>query len=159
MKQWWQDLTTRERRIVLAAALVLLFIVLYWNVWSPLRQHLQQQREQVQQLQQQLSWMQQQAPLVRQLKQQSAPPGEYSGDIASTLSNSSQGYQIVLKRIQPQGTNALVEMDTTSFDQLVSWLNMLEQQYGITPQQIDLQPAGVPGKAQVRRLLLGRNKE
>ena len=159
MKQWWQDRTTGERRIVLAAALVLLSIILYWNVWSPLQQHLQQQRGQVQQLQQQLSWMQQQAPLVRQLKQQSASPREYSGDIASTLSNSSQGYQIVLKRIQPQGTNALVEMDTTSFEQLVSWLNMLEQQYGITPQQIDLQPAEVPGKAQVRRLLLGRNPE
>ena len=42
MKQWWQDRTTRERRIVLAAALVLLSIILYWNVWSPLQQHLQQ---------------------------------------------------------------------------------------------------------------------
>lgn len=159
MKQWWQDRTTRERRIVLAAAL-LLQMLLQRRPDIPVQYDGQQyQRGQVQQLQQQLSWMQQQAPLVRQLKQQSASPREYSGDIASTLSNSSQGYQIVLKRIQPQGTNALVEMDTTSFEQLVSWLNMLEQQYGITPQQIDLQPAEVPGKAQVRRLLLGRNKE
>lgn len=156
MKQWWQNLSTRERRIVLATGLMLLLVILYRNLWTPLQQHLQSQHNQVEQLQQQLSWMQQQAPLVRQMKR-SPPPVARTGDISGTISNSSQAYQIVLKRIQPQGSNALVEIDVTGFDQLINWLGMLEQQHGITPQQIELQRTGTPGKIQVRRLLLGRN--
>ena len=159
MKQWWQNLTSRERQIVLAGGLMLLLVILYQNLWSPLQQHLRLQRNQVQQLQQQLGWMQQQAPLVRQLKRAPSPGASRTGDITGTLSNSSQAYQIALKRIQPQGDNALVEIDITGFDQLVNWLGMLEQQHGITPQQIDLQRTGEPGKIQVKRLLLGRNKE
>ncbi|NCB61197.1 MAG: T9SS type A sorting domain-containing protein [Gammaproteobacteria bacterium] len=146
MKQWWQNLTTRERQIVLAGGLMLLLVILYQNLWSPLQQHLRLQRNQVQQLQQQLGWMQQQAPLVRQLKRAPSPGASRTGDITGTLSNSSQAYQIALKRIQPQGDNALVEIDITGFDQLVNWLGMLEQQHGITPQQIDLQRTGEPGK-------------
>lgn len=160
MKQWWLNLAERERRILLAAGAVLLLVILYRGGWYPLQQHLQQSRNQVQQLQQQLNWMRQQAPLVRQLKQ-AAPNTEPSDtDIASALTTSSRTRQLVLKRIQPQGENALVELDMIGFEQLVHWLDQLEQQYGITPQQIDLQSLpDAPGKVQVRRLLLGRSKE
>ncbi len=160
MKQWWLNLAERERRILLLGTTAVLFALLYWGGWAPLQQHLQQSRHQVQQLQQQLNWMQQQAPLLRQLKQTAPINAAADIDIASALTASSQTQQLALKRIQPQGENALVELDIVGFDQLVNWLDLLEQQYGITPQQIELQSLPtLVGKVQVKRLLLGRNNK
>lgn len=160
MKQWWLNLAERERRILLLGTAAVLFALLYWGGWAPLQQHLQQSRHQVQQLQQQLNWMHQQAPLIRQLKQTARINAVADIDIASALTASSQTQQLALKRIQPQGENALVELDIIGFDQLVSWLDLLEQQYGITPQQIELQSLPtLVGKVQVKRLLLGRNNK
>lgn len=160
MKQWWLNLAERERRILLLGTAAVLFALLYWSSWAPLQQHLQQSRHQVQQLQQQLNWMHQQAPLLRQLKQAAPINAAADIDIASALTASSQTQQLALKRIQPQGENALVELDIVGFDQLVNWLDLLEQQYGITPQQIELQSLPtLVGKVQVKRLLLGRNNK
>ena len=78
----------------------------------------------------------------------------------ATRNRTGQTQQLVLKRIQPQGENAQVELETVDFAQLLAWLDLLEQQYGITPQQIELQSLpGLAGKVQVKRLLLGRNKK
>jgi Type II secretory pathway, component PulM len=158
MKQWWQRLMPRERWLVLTGTAVLLVFLLYRQGWVPLQQQLQHQQKQVVQLQQQLQWMRQQAPLIRQLKQ-STPSSKRTDDIASVLSATSHTYQIIPRRIQPQGENgALIETDALPFEQLLNWLDMLEQQYGIAVQQIELQPAGKPGYVLVKRLLLGRNK-
>jgi len=160
MKQWWLNLAERERRILLLGTTAVLFALLYWGGCAPPQQHLQQSRHQVQQLQQQLNWMHQQAPLLRQLKQAAPINAAADIDIASALTASSQTQQLALKRIQPQGENALVELDIVGFDQLVNWLDLLEQQYGITPQQIELQSLPtLVGKVQVKRLLLGRNNK
>ena len=158
MKQWWNNLTLRERRLVLSGGLALLLISLYHSIWSPLQQHLQTSREQVQQLQQQLDWMHQQAPLVQKMKLV-APAKELHTDIASALSVSSQHYQIMLKWVQPQGDTTQVELDSLSFAKLLSWLDMLEQRYGITVRQIELQPTDTAGNVQIKRLLLGRDGE
>ncbi len=160
MKQWWLNLAARERRVLLLGGFAVFIAILYWEGWHPLQQHLQQNRTQVQQLRQQLNWMREQAPLVNQLKQTSHTNTPSNIDIASALTASSQTQQLVLKRIQPQGENAQVELETVDFAQLLAWLDLLEQQYGITPQQIELQSLpGLAGKVQVKRLLLGRNKK
>ncbi|MDD2342142.1 MAG: type II secretion system protein M [Tolumonas sp.] len=160
MKQWWLNLAARERRVVLIGGLAVFFAILYWGGWHPLQLHLQQSRTQVQQLRQQLNWMREQAPLVNQLTQTNHADAPTNIDIASALTASSQTQQLVLKRIQPQGENAQVELETIDFAQLLAWLDLLEQQYGITPQQIELQSLPqLPGKVQVKRLLLGRNKK
>jgi len=160
MKQWWLNLAARERRILLLGGFAVLIALLYWEGWHPLQQNLQQSRTQVQQLHQQLNWMREQAPLVNQLKQTSRTNAPSNIDIASALTASSQTQQLILKRIQPQGENAQVELETVDFAQLLAWLDLLEQQYGITPQQIELQSLpGLAGKVLVKRLLLGRNKK
>ena len=102
--------------------------------------------------------MHQQAPLVQKMKQV-APAKELHTDIASALSVSSQHYQIMLKRVQPQGDTTQVELDSLSFAKLLSWLDMLEQRYGITVRQIELQPTDTAGNVQIKRLLLGRDGE
>jgi general secretion pathway protein M len=160
MKQWWINLAERERQLLLAGSFALVVAIVYWGGWHPLQQALQQSRSQVQQLQQQLLWMQQQAPLVSQLKQTAHKDDVSNTDIASALSVSSKTQHLLLKRIQPQGSSALVELDALGFDQLTSWLDLLERQYGIIPQQIELQTLPEhAGKVQVKRLLLGRSKE
>ncbi len=160
MKQWWLSLAARERRILLLGGFAVFIALLYWEGWHPLQQNLQQSRTQVQQLRQQLNWMREQAPLVNQLKQTGRTNAPSNIDIASALTASSQTQQLVLKRIQPQGENAQVELETVDFVQLLAWLDLLEQQYGITPQQIELQSLpSLAGKVQVKRLLLGRNKK
>lgn len=160
MKQWWLNLAARERRVLLLGGFAVFIALLYWEGWHPLQQNLQQSRTQVQQLHQQLNWMREQAPLVNQLKQTSRTNAPSNIDIASALTASSQTQQLVLKRIQPQGENAQVELETVDFVQLLAWLDLLEQQYGITPQQIELQSLpSLAGKVQVKRLLLGRNKK
>lgn len=156
MKQWWINLTLRERQLVLAAGLGLLFASLYHGIWAPWQQRLSNSRNQVQQLQQQWGWMNQQAPQLQKLKS-SGPAKEMNTDIASALSVSSQHYQIMLKRMQPQGDSTQVELDSLSFTKLLNWLDMLEQRYGITVQQIELQPTDTVGDVQIKRLLLGRN--
>jgi general secretion pathway protein M len=160
MKQWWLNLAERERQVLLLGTISVFFALLYWGAWAPLQKNLQQSRGQVKQLQQQLDWMHQQAPRVHQLKQAEPISHVTHIDISSAITASSQTKKMALKRIQPQGDNAVVELDIVGFDQLVNWLDLLEQQYGITPQQIELQSLPLVGQVQVKRLLLGRkNKE
>lgn len=160
MKQWWFNLAERERQLLLVGAASILIGMLYWGIWAPLQHYRQASELRVKQLQQQFDWMQQQAPLIHQLAQSKPSNNRRNIDIASAITLSSQTQKMALKRLQPQGDNALVELDIVNFDQLIQWLALLEQQYNIQPQQIELQalPTSI-GNVQVKRLLLGRNKK
>lgn len=158
MKAWWQRLALRERRLLLGGGLMVLMISAYHQLWLPLQHAAQQQRHQVVQLQQQLAWMQQQAPLVHEL-QQTTPTTVKNSDVGSALSALSQANQITLKRIQPQGDRAQVELDALPFERLINWLVILEQQEAITVQQIELQAMPAAGMVQIKRLILGRTNK
>ena len=59
--------------------------------------------------------------------------------------------------MQPQGDTLQVWIDEISFDQLITWLNNLSENYGLKVTSIDLSKAEQQGVVQVRRLQLGKN--
>jgi general secretion pathway protein M len=153
MKEWWHNLTLRERQLVIACGVFCSIAFLYWGIWAPIQSGFDLTRKQVAGLEQQLRWMRQQAPLVAQLKQTGTPAT--NDDITTILNTSSRANHVTLKRIQPQGKTVQIELDPIAFGTLLNWLNILSQQQRIAVRTIELQRhPDEPGQVIVKHLEL-----
>lgn len=152
MKQWWQNLSQRERQMVLVCGIFVLVAILYWGILAPIQSGFTFTRKQVHNLEQQLDWMQQQAPKVAKLQQQA--PTNNNMDITTRLNILARAEHIAIKRVEPQGRTVQIEMESVPFQNLTLWLNALSQQQ-ILVKVIDLAAdPSQPGHVNVRRLEL-----
>ena len=155
MKQWYQQLSRSERRLITVAGFCTLMTVFYWLAWKPYVTATHEWSRRVVTLSQQLDWMLEQAPKLKPtdiaLTDQAA-----RGDVAEAISLSGRKWGISAQRIVPGGGG--VEVFYTkplSFESLMRWLETLEHDYAIQVIQIELD-ASSSGYVQVKRLRLGR---
>ena len=85
MKDWFFGLEPRDRKIVIALAVVTTLLTLYGFIWKPLSNDYQTLRESVTQQRETLQWMREAAVKVKSLKR-SAPAGAKSHCMGSVLS-------------------------------------------------------------------------
>ena len=57
LQSWWQGITAREQRLVVAGSILLLVGLFYWSVWHPLDNRIAERERQVQNQQQTLAWL------------------------------------------------------------------------------------------------------
>ena len=68
MKDWWNNLQSREQSYVMIAAVVVGLFIIYSMLWSPLTQARDTKRQQVENNKELLSWMVAKSAEVKQLK-------------------------------------------------------------------------------------------
>ena len=156
MKQWWQQLQTREQRLLIAMASLVLIFVLFQGVWQPINQGVVKAEKKLSRTQELHTYVQSNTQKVRAAS--TSNKGNRSGGSVSSLINRiAQQHQIAIARIQPQGNNGVqVWIDEVPFEQLLRFLTKLTQQQGLSVDNIDISTGNTAGTVKVRRLSLSR---
>ncbi len=155
MKAWWQQLNGREQQLVTAMAIAILIFVFYSAIWQPLNEGLTDAQSKLTKQQQLLSWVKENTALYQEAKV-SVGKSSFSGSISSVANSSARKYKLTITRMQPQGNDLQVWIDSTPFTQLLFWLEHLANNEGLQVKAIDLSQGDAVGEVKVRRLHLTR---
>lgn len=136
MRQWWQGLARREQRILLAGAAALALMLGYLLVWEPLHQGVLRLERSTAEQQAVLQWMQRSAQQARALsgvaRVDSAMRGSESAQALIERTARSSGLAEGYKQTRQAAENELlVSFEAVGFDELVVWLDQLQQVYGL----------------------------
>lgn len=156
MKAWFQQLNTREQRLVLAMAAAIMVFLIYSLIWQPLNNNLAKTEQKIARQQELLSWVQENTARYQQAKKFSGAK-RGGASLSSIVNSTARKADIAITRMQPQGDDIQVWIDEVSFKHLLQWLEGLSNRNGLTVKAIDLDRAEKPGVVRVRRLQLGKN--
>lgn len=156
LKDWYQEQSPRDKRILQVGGAVLAFALVYALVWKPFNTRLIANRLAVETSRSTLAELRQLAPEL------AARRGSGSGSLPAGMSlpqavNQVAGeFQLNLSRWQPDGDDKVqLWLDDASFDSLVTWLGALNSRYGIRIDSINISRGEAPGQVKVRVALQG----
>lgn len=135
LNNWYNSLPTRDRNLFIVTVTLLLITLFYLIVWEPVHQARDKQQEKFKSQQDIYVWMQSAANEVKSFKGAGTRKAPSNQAITLILENSARisGLKQHINKIESSGKNgARVKIDSASFDQLLVWLNTLEQQHGVT---------------------------
>jgi general secretion pathway protein M len=146
MREWFDNLSERDRRIVTWGGAAVLVLVLL-GIVVPLNRNIAIARERVTRKQGDLQFIQSVAPQLASAGPASA--GAASAESLVVLVDSSareSGLGKSLTNSQPTGDKALrVRLDRVGFDAMVAWLARLSQQHGVRVESAEIESAGETG--------------
>lgn len=118
LRQWWQGLARRERRLIGAAALVVGLALLWWVALAPAVRTLQQAPARIDAADTQLQVMQRLASEARELRGVTPVPADQAGNVlkAATARLGDKG------RLSLQGDRAVLTVAGVSSIALRDWL-------------------------------------
>lgn len=155
MKEWFNSLDPRERKILIAGAVLLVLASLYFLGWEPYVKKIEQLKKTTAENQQTLTWMKQTAVQVKQLNRSDSlakkVPGNQSllGLIDQTAKSNQLGSAI--KRVQPDGKDkALVRMENAKFSDVLRWMEGLLRNQGVGVVSSVMEKKDEPGMVDVR---------
>lgn len=158
MMAWWRNLELRQRRVLIAAAVLLTGMFLYVQVWEPLVDARATERERVAEQLALLNWLDALAPIAEQLRQSGQRP-ESLGDRSllglADQSARAAGLAGALTRIEPAGDNQVrVWLDGADFVATMGWLEQVSRNQPIQVGQLQIDRAQRPGLVNVRVTLV-----
>jgi general secretion pathway protein M len=133
IKAWYRGLQPRERLLVTSAGAVVGIFLLIAILFGPLASSLRTRQERVANKQQDLIWMRSVSNSVRMMAA-SQPAGTSIEPLVVLINRTAQqaGITGALTNQAPQGDNGIrIRLEGASFDAMVAWLGVLEQQYGV----------------------------
>ena len=155
MKDKWQQLNLREQRLVIMMASVIGIFIVYSMIWQPLNDSLLKANNKLARQQALLVWVSDNTRYFSQINTDKGPK-KSGGSLSSVINKTANQHQLTITRMQPQGDNLQVWIDTAPFTQLLFWLEHLAKNEGLQVKNIDLARGDVAGEVRVRRLQLGK---
>jgi general secretion pathway protein M len=155
MKAWWQQLNTREQRLVSVMSVLISIFVVYSFIWQPLTENIKKTTLKLERQQALLTWVAENTQRYQQAKRNARASSGAS--LSSIVNRTSSVNNITITRMQPQGDDLQVWIDEISFNQLLTWLEQLAISNGLQVKNIDLSSADQQGMVRVRRLQLGKS--
>lgn len=152
----WQELSAKDQRLVLIMVISVSLFVAYRFMWQPLTENITKQENKIARQQELLTWIQDNTALYIQKNKNGDAQQQNSGSLSGLISRSASRKQIAIARIQPQGDDIQVTIDSIEFNQLLTWLQSLAATDGIMVKALDLSKEEQSGVVRVRRLSLGR---
>lgn len=150
----WQQFNVREQRLLSALVAVLVVAVLYFVIWLPSAQSVLQAESRLKAQQEQYQWVQQAIARYNKLNGKMPANRSVSGSLSQRINKAAAQYDIELARIQPQGKEYLVTVDTVPFNQLLEFMNALEKNYGLRLTGLDIAGLEQSGNVRLRKLLV-----
>ncbi|WP_108649065.1 type II secretion system protein GspM [Dongshaea marina] len=154
LMQQWNQLNSREKKLVSWAGVAIVICILYWGIWQPLNTSVVNSKNQLAGAEQTLQWIKEQGNKLASYRASNSIQPIPRGSLESAVDRSARNHQIQITRIQPQKDRVDVWIENVSFNQLLGWLSMLHQR-GVTVRLLDLSKTSEPGYVKVRRLQLG----
>lgn len=147
LRQRFETLDIRERRFLVAGAIVVLFSIVFLAVIQPLRSYHTNLENRVVAERELVAWMRGAAELLQE-RGPRQPAANRSGSLLAAADASARdaGLAQALRRIQQEGEDAVrVRLETASFDSVIVWLENLEERYGIVPSEMTVERIDAPG--------------
>jgi len=151
----YKALTEREQRLVMISAVAVIIAIFFWGIWKPLNDAVDQQRTLNTSQQKLLVWVKDSAARAKQLRRSSTGTATYNGSLPQAVNVTTSRHNIAISRMQPQGEEIQVWVDQAPFNDVLAWLQALENM-GIVILQADIAEADGPGLIKIRRLQLGK---
>jgi general secretion pathway protein M len=155
IKGWWQGLNIREQRLVLLMGAATSVFLFYSLIWQPLNESLVKTQQTLTSRQALLTWVTENTARYQNVKSTDGSK-QSNGSLSSIVNRTANQQQLTITRMQPQGDNLQVWLDSASFTQLLFWLEHLANNENLQVQAIDLAQGDKQGEVRVRRLQLGR---
>jgi general secretion pathway protein M len=159
IKSYLQQLSSRERYLVLGTGGVVLVILFYFALWAPLQEGIENKRRLVSLQEQQLDTMQEQARDIGITQRNSSSRSQNITDSSSLLSviertAKQRNLKSTLQKAQPEGNEGVrLWLVDITFDQMIEWLNQLDLEYGIYVSDITIERDEKYGRVDSRILL------
>lgn len=158
MKNWFLNLTQRERIMVLAAASVITIFLVYLLIVDPVSTRYSKNKKNVKTATATLEWMRNAASEVKQLRggQQLSKRPQGKQFILSMIDSSARkaGLASVMKRVQPEGESGVrVWFEDAAFDELIKWLAAIESEHGLLVNEINIEQTESVGLVNARIFL------
>lgn len=157
MMAWWQQLEARQQRVILAAGVILLALLVYLQLFEPMAEARQAERERVAQQQALLGWLEAIEPTVDRVRTQQRPTAERDGRSLLGLTDQTAraaGLAGALTRIEPSGEQQVrVWLDGADFVATMSWLQDFSRDHAVEITQLSMDRAQRPGQVNVRLTL------
>ncbi|MBN1378628.1 MAG: type II secretion system protein M [Gammaproteobacteria bacterium] len=132
-KEWWGNLQTRERLILIGGSVVLVVMLLWATIWDPLVHGVNNLQSGVAAKQKDLQWMQKASVQIKAV-QGTQPRSGGNQSLLSLLEErvNALGLKSALQRMTPDGPNQIkFWINSGNFDQLIKLFGELEQQHGV----------------------------
>jgi len=150
--RWFLGREQSEQRIILALGSAVVLVVLWLGIWKPVSDWRDIEDNRYRSAQTTLDWMRANESRAREIARAgSAQAGERSLIPVITRSAEVQGLQ--LTRLQPEASGAVsVVLQGQSFNDVVRWLQQLEENNGVTVMRVAFDADTQPGlvNAQIR---------
>lgn len=157
LQGWWRSISSREQRLMAVGGSCLLIGLFYWIVWQPIANRIAERERQVLSQQQTLAWLKEKGEEVLAMQGGQGRQLDTSGTLEGVVNRTAFNQKIKIARLQPQGQELQVWIDTVPFDDLLIWLASLADQHGVQVQVIEVARENLaPGLVKVRRLQLSR---
>lgn len=159
MKQWWQTLAPRERRVLMLGGGALVVILYLFALRLPAERAVEDLEARVAQERALAAWMEQARDQIHALRgHDPADPDTVDRDQALfSLADErarEAGFGSQLGRIEPAGDDgARVNFEGIAFDALVRWLVHLRQAYSVTAEEVTISRSGEDGRVDAQLLL------
>ncbi len=158
MKEKWQQLSLREKRLVIFTSIIVLIALVYFMIWEPLQDGIQTSHVRIKAQNDTLIHMREQAAEARQLmatkRQAGANAGSSSLLVIIERTALEKNLKSRLQKVQPEGQDGVrVWVENASFDLLVEWLALLETKNTIYVSEIIIERQKEPGRINSRILL------
>ena len=154
LRQRWDALASRERRMLTVGALVVVLVVGYLAIWEPLAQRRDAWRVRVVAAEGDLAWMRSVAPQVE--AQSAGRPATLVPDSRSLLARADAtareaGLGTSLLRVEPVSANQVrVYFEQAGFDAMMRWLETLAERHGTRVVEMSSQRAEGVGLVDAR---------
>ena len=130
---WFKSLEQRERVLVSVAGALLAIVVAYFALLAPFNKFVAARATRVETKRQDLAWMRSVSPTLQQLAaSQSGARGE-SMVVLIDRTARQVGIASAVTAQTPNGEHGMrVRLEGAAFDNLVTWLASLQEQYGVS---------------------------
>lgn len=158
MKDWWQNLETRDQRTMTIAGIVIAILLFYAMFWIPLVDSKALKQLQVENNRQLLSWMTEQSEVIKQYNR--TKPGVAKADSKRSLLSivdslaKQLGVRKSINRIDPDGPHgATIWIDNMNFDSLITLLGNLDKRNYVKVKEAEFTKLDKPGTVKAKIVL------
>lgn len=157
LRNWLDSLQPRERYIVIAGSIALVFILFYLLIWEPVFNKLEVEQQQYQSQRQLLGWMKDTNQEIQSLRASgNATISQFSNQSVSSLvdrSAVSMGIKNNISKQESGKKGVKIQLRQADFDRVILWLNDMQQKYGIQASNIQFEKQEESGAVNVRLTL------